>query len=294
MMTTQQQQLQHQQNKEEISMIRIFVLIGIVGGLAVAYLTTFGVGKISQLPPSESLLTNFRAEGFVPKEINLGFDESAEEAKTFSVPAMDAVMLAAARKNMGSMKGMDMGGADSSTMENADGTTMDMATADSTMKNADGTTMDMSGSTAPAMNTADANTQMDMGKGGLLVTDGGAFDREISLEMSEWKFSKMRIDVKVGEKIKFTVKNSGQIPHEFMFMDMPLMQAVTYRATRADWNLVEHEALYERSLVLPGGDFTFVLNVEKAGTWMFMCMLPYHMEMGMMGQMSTPGNATDM
>ncbi|NOX40456.1 MAG: multicopper oxidase domain-containing protein [Alphaproteobacteria bacterium] len=275
-------------------MIRIFVLIGIVGGLAVAYLTTFGVGKISQLPPSESLLTNFRAEGFVPKEINLGFDESAEEAKTFSVPAMDAVMLAAARKNMGSMKGMDMGGADSSTMENADGTTMDMATADSTMKNADGTTMDMSGSTAPAMNTADANTQMDMGKGGLLVTDGGAFDREISLEMSEWKFSKMRIDVKVGEKIKFTVKNSGQIPHEFMFMDMPLMQAVTYRATRADWNLVEHEALYERSLVLPGGDFTFVLNVEKAGTWMFMCMLPYHMEMGMMGQMSTPGNATDM
>jgi uncharacterized cupredoxin-like copper-binding protein len=133
-----------------------------------------------------------------------------------------------------------------------------------------------------------------MGKGGLLVTDDGAFDREISLEMSEWKFSKMRIDVKVGEKIKFTIKNSGQIPHEFMFMDMPLMQAVTYRSTRADWNLVEHEALYERSLVLPGGEFTFVLNVEKAGTWMFMCMLPYHMEMGMMGQMSTPGSSMDM
>lgn len=37
-------------------MIRIFVLVGIVGGLAIAYLAVFQLGPTSQLPPSESLL----------------------------------------------------------------------------------------------------------------------------------------------------------------------------------------------------------------------------------------------
>ena len=72
------------------------------------------------------------------------------------------------------------------------------------------------------------------------------------------------------------------------------MQAVQYRSTRADWNLFEHEALFEQALVLPGGEFSFVLEVTQAGSWMFMCMLPYHMEMGMMGQMATEGMAMQM
>jgi len=135
---------------------------------------------------------------------------------------------------------------------------------------------------------------MDMGEGGLLVTEDGDYDREIVLTMSEWKFSDMKIDVKPGERIRFTVKNGGQIPHEFMFMSPPLMNAVNYRAHRADWSLFEHEALYEKALVLPGGEFSFVLKVTQPGSWMFMCMLPYHMEMGMMGQMATEGMAMDM
>ena len=64
---------------------------------------------------------------------------------------------------------------------------------------------------------------------------------------------------------------------------------VDYRINRADWNLLEHEALYEKALVLPGGEFSFVLTVTQPGSWMFMCMLPYHMEMGMMGEMATKG-----
>jgi uncharacterized cupredoxin-like copper-binding protein len=104
----------------------------------------------------------------------------------------------------------------------------------------------------------------------------------------------MNIAVKRGERIRFNVTNGGKIPHEFMFMTMPAMTAVNYRAQRADWSLLEHEALYEKSLVLPGGSFSFVVEIEKDGAWMFMCMLPYHMQMGMMGQMATPGMAMDM
>jgi uncharacterized cupredoxin-like copper-binding protein len=135
---------------------------------------------------------------------------------------------------------------------------------------------------------------MEMGEGGLGFAEEGKFDREIELSMEEWKFSDMELNVKMGERIKFTVKNGGQIPHEFMFMTGPLMTAANYRGTRADWNLLEHEALFEQALVLPGGEFTFVVQVQQTGSWMFMCMLPYHMQMGMMGQMATEGMFMDM
>ena len=167
------------------------------------------------------------------------------------------------------MGGMDMSGTDGTAMAATDGAAMD------------------------GMAMSPSNAAM-MGEGGLLITEDGAFDREIELTMQEWGYSDMQIDVRMGERIKFTVKNGGEIPHEFMFMTMPLMAAANYRATRADWNLLEHEALFERALVLPGGDFEFVVQVQQAGSWMFMCMLPYHMQMGMMGQMSTEGMTMDM
>ena len=325
-------------------MIRFFVLTGLVGGALVAWLTTAGVGPISQLPQSESLLTKFRAMGYLPKNLNLSEDEDQEHG-IFDLPAMDEVMLEAALEAQGDMMAgmdmsgssdgtMDMSGSDSGTidMSSSDSGTMDMSGSDGgTMDMAEGSTMDMDmdGDGKPDMRASDmtqGSTQsmsegenmdmgmdmegdttsdmkmdgdgdamaMDMGEGGLVFTETGGFDREFDLSMSEWKFSEMSIDVKMGERIRFNVKNDGQIPHEFMFMSPPLMQAVTYRATRADWSLFEHEALFEKSLVLPGGDFSFIVTVTEPGTWMFMCMLPYHMQMGMMGQMATEGMAMDM
>jgi len=312
-------------------MLRFFVVTGIVGGLVVAYLTTFGVGKITQLPPSESLLTEFRAEGAVPKNVNLALDETAEDLDVFTVPAADKTHLEAAEAAYSKMSsGMDMSGSSGSTMTASDGSTMNMPSTKATGMNSgatgtsmtasDGSTTTMpstnatgmnNGATGTSMTASDGSTmtmpstnttgtsmaakaQMPMGEAGLAFAKDGAFDREITLTMQEWKFSQMKIDVKPGERIKFTVKNGGQIPHEFMFMSPPLMNAVKYRSTRADWNLFEHEALYERALVLPGGEFTFVMQVQTPGAWMFMCMLPYHMQMGMMGQMATKGMAMDM
>lgn len=295
-------------------MIKIFVSLGVVGGLIVAYLTVFAVGPISQVPPPVSLLTKFRADGIIPKQVNLKENPVVEAADVFEVPAEDAIMLKKARAAAGSMKmgkggSMDMSGAGDGpsddktkmagagtpTMKGADGKPMKMGDAGSTtMATVGSKPMKMGDSGGSSVMAANGG-QMNMGEDGLLVTEpGGTYDREITLTMSEWKFSDMNITVKKGERIKFTVKNGGQIPHEFMFMSGPLMQAVVYRQTRADWNLVEHKALFEQALVLPGGDFTFVLQVTKAGSWMFMCMLPYHMEMGMMGQMSTPGAAMKM
>lgn len=71
------------------------------------------------------------------------------------------------------------------------------------------------------------------------------------------------------------------------------MKAVNYRLERADWNLLEHAAPFERPIILPGDSFEVVLRVERPGTWMYMCMFPYHMQFGMMGMLMTEGATTD-
>jgi len=156
--------------------------------------------------------------------------------------------------------------------------------------------MEPAGDTAMKMDEEEEPHGEGEPEGGLVISekDGEPFDREIKLTMSEWDYSNLEIEVKTGERIRFIVTNGGKIPHEFMFMDMLAMAAVNYRASRADWSLLEHEALYEKSLVLPGGTFTFVAEIKEDGAWMFMCMLPFHMQMGMMGQMATPGRAMAM
>ncbi len=292
-------------------MIRIFVLVGIIGGLAIAYVSIFALGPISQLPPSETLLTGYRAIGAVPQSVNLAEDESVEH-DIFGVPEEDEVQLAMAIEAMGDMGGMDMSGADSEMDMGADDTTamdmgaddtaaMDMGTDDTTamdMGADDTTAMNMDGDGAATDMGADNTAAMDMevpqAAGGLLIADAGSFDREIDLKMTEWGFSDKDITVTKGETIRFNIVNDGEILHEFMIMEMAAMQAVGYRMNRADWSLLEHEALYEKSLVLPEGTFSFTVEIQENGAWMFMCMLPYHMEMGMMGQMATEGMAMDM
>ena len=280
-------------------MIRVFVLAGIVGGLAIAYVSIFMLGPIAQLAPPETLLTGYRALGAVPQSVNLAEDESVEH-DIFGVPEEDEVQLAIAMEALGDMgdmnmggdgAAMDMGADDNAAMDmEGDGTAADMAADDNAA-------MDMEGDgTATAMDMTEEEAPHTEGEaaGGLLIANEENFDREINLKMTEWGFSDMNIAVTKGETIRFNVVNDGEILHEFMIMEMAAMQAVGYRVNRADWSLLEHEALYEKSLVLPEGTFSFTVEIQENGAWMFMCMLPYHMEMGMMGQMATEGMAMDM
>ncbi len=248
-------------------MLKFFGLVGLVAVIVTGYLVTFEVGPDRQLPPSVSLLEGFREDGLLPENRNLPNDHAGEDAGAFEVPEQDKVVLAAALEAMGDM---DMGGMNMGGM-NMEG--MDMDDADDAMEG-----MDMA----------------ESGEGGLLISDEGAFDRVVELTMTEWSYSDMQLDVTLGERIKLVVNNDGEIPHEFMFMTMSLMAAANYRVTRADWSLLEHEALFEQALILPGGSFEIIIEVQEAGSWMYMCMLPYHMQLGMMGQMATDGMAMDM
>ena len=121
------------------------------------------------------------------------------------------------------------------------------------------------------------------------ANSGSAVDRTIAFSMTEWGYSNNRIMVKEGETVRLVVTNAGTIPHEFMIMTGPGMASVGYRIERADWNLTEHEAIFEKPLVMQGETFETVIKIDQPGAWMFMCMFPYHMQLGMMGMMMTEG-----
>jgi len=110
-----------------------------------------------------------------------------------------------------------------------------------------------------------------------------------TLDMGEWGFDAPQVTVMPGTFVRLKVRNTGNLPHEFMIMGAAAMQAVNYRLNRPDWNLLEHEALTEVPFVLPGDGFDMVVRIHRPGMWMYMCMFPYHMQMGMMGALLTPG-----
>jgi uncharacterized cupredoxin-like copper-binding protein len=119
--------------------------------------------------------------------------------------------------------------------------------------------------------------------------EGLVADRSIELAMTEWGYDPPRLMVEAGEVVRLVVRNDGRLPHEFMLMTGAGMAAVNYRIERADWNLLEHEAIAEMPIVMPGDSFEMVARIHRPGTWMFMCMFPYHMQLGMMGMMMTEG-----
>ena len=119
----------------------------------------------------------------------------------------------------------------------------------------------------------------------------GMAARTVEVEMREWGFEPAAVEVTAGEVIRFVVRNRGHLPHEFMFMPGAAMQALDYRLERADWSLTEHEAIFEQEVILPGDALAVTVRVEQPGSWMFMCMFPYHMQFGMMGMMATRGAA---
>ncbi|NQU60672.1 MAG: multicopper oxidase domain-containing protein [Rhodospirillales bacterium] len=327
-------------------MIRIFVLVGIIGVLGITYNTVFVVGPISQVTPPKSLLTGFRAKGFVPALAEITMSDEVGHG-VFEEPEEDAVQLKMAMQSMGGMKPESMPGMKPESMpemkpesmpgmkmesmpgmkpesmpgmkpESMPGMKMEMKKEEAEHAEEkkddehakEGMAMKKEGMPGMVKEAEEAHGEKEAegGHGGGSVKEGltviaqgttAEIDRELAekglkvdsvveINMKEWEYGNAMVMAQTGQVLRLKVKNTGSIPHEFMLMNGPGMNAVDYRLRRADWNLLEHEALAEVPLVLPGRGFEMVVQIHKSGMWMYMCMFPYHMQMGMMGMLMTP------
>ena len=107
--------------------------------------------------------------------------------------------------------------------------------------------------------------------------------RTIDIVMSDgMRFTPADISVKKGETIRFTVRNDGKIRHEFV---LGTMQDLKAHAESMKKNpAMGHTGDEDHAVGLDAGKRGTVLwQFSKAGKFYFGCLVPGHLEAGMIG-----------
>lgn len=106
--------------------------------------------------------------------------------------------------------------------------------------------------------------------------------RTIKIDMSDtMRFSQDLIKVKQGETVRFMLKNTGKVKHEFSLgTEKELKEHYEVMKKFPD---MEHDEPSKVSLA-PGKEGEVIWHFTKAGTVNFACLHPGHYEAGMKGQ----------
>ncbi|ANY83947.1 copper resistance protein (plasmid) [Microvirga ossetica] len=109
--------------------------------------------------------------------------------------------------------------------------------------------------------------------------------RTIEVTMKETEDAKMlfepnKVEIKRGEQVKFVLKNTGKVDHEFM-LDSVQNNAKHKVAMQQNPDM-EHDDPNGKRLT-PSASNEIVWRFTKAGTFEFACLIPGHYESGMHG-----------
>ena len=108
--------------------------------------------------------------------------------------------------------------------------------------------------------------------------------RTVNVDMSDqMRFNPASLSVKQGETIKFVIKNSGKIMHEFVLGT--LSELKEHSALMQKFPGMEHAEPY-MAHVAPGKTETIAWQFTKAGNFHFGCLIPGHFEAGMVGNVA--------
>jgi len=106
--------------------------------------------------------------------------------------------------------------------------------------------------------------------------------RTIALQMLDtMRFSPDRIDVKLGETLRFTARNTGRVLHEFV-IGTRQENAAHYELMKKFPNM-EHDEPW-MAHVAAGGKSEVVWKFNRAGEFEFACLIAGHYEAGMVGK----------
>ena len=112
--------------------------------------------------------------------------------------------------------------------------------------------------------------------------DAAKVSRSIAIDMSDaMRFTPSQVNVKRGETIRFVIKNTGQLKHEFNLGSEKDLKA--HYELMKKFPEMEHDEPNIAS-VAPGATGEVVWHFTKAGTVSFACLHPGHYEAGMKGQ----------
>jgi uncharacterized cupredoxin-like copper-binding protein len=107
--------------------------------------------------------------------------------------------------------------------------------------------------------------------------------RTIAIDMADsMRFTPDKVEVKQGETIRFVVKNSGKLKHEFNLGTDKDLKA--HAEVMKKFPEMEHDEPNIAS-VAPGGTGEVIWQFTKAGSISFACLHPGHYDAGMKGSL---------
>ncbi len=106
-------------------------------------------------------------------------------------------------------------------------------------------------------------------------------NRVIEVKANNMRYTPDTIKVRRGETIKFVVKGTDNMPHEFVLGDAKTLKEHAELMRRHPD--MEHEDP-NMAKIAPGGTGTLIWKFSRAGTVEFACLIPGHYEAGMKGR----------
>lgn len=95
-----------------------------------------------------------------------------------------------------------------------------------------------------------------------------------------------RVEVRKGEQIRFVLTNEGMVNHEFV---LGTQKEIAEHAKEMKQHPgMEHDDAHSRTLGMYGAD-ELVWRFTRAGRFLFACLIPGHLEKGMIGTIIVDG-----
>ena len=114
-----------------------------------------------------------------------------------------------------------------------------------------------------------------------IAGDAAKATRTINVAMSDaMRFTPDKIDVKVGEIVKFVIKNDGKMMHEFVLGTKKTLDE--HAAMMLKFPEMEHDEPY-MAHVAAGKTGEIVWTFNRAGHFDFACLIAGHYQAGMVG-----------
>jgi len=114
-----------------------------------------------------------------------------------------------------------------------------------------------------------------------IAGEARAAQRTIAVDMTDaMRFVPDRIDVRLGETVRFVVRNSGKVMHEFVIGTR--QELLEHAALMQKFPNMEHDEPY-MAHVPPGRTGEIVWTFNRAGDFEFACLIAGHFQAGMKG-----------
>ncbi len=114
--------------------------------------------------------------------------------------------------------------------------------------------------------------------------DNSKFTRTIQIDMDDtMHFNPEHIRLKPGDTVKFIARNKGRIMHEMVLGTMKELKE--HHEFMKKFPNMEHDEPY-MAHVPPGKSEELVWQFTKPGEFFFACLIPGHLEAGMIGKIT--------